>query len=281
MTVDSAPTRLHQQQAKVPVLMYHSVACESSPDFREFVLDPIDFADHMAALSDAGYKPTTLSEYVGGASHSDTNSKQIVLTFDDAFVDFYSTVLPVLQKYSFPATIYVPTDFVGKTSRWLNREGEGNRQVMPWSAIKDIADASIEVGSHSCSHPQLDLIPPTGLRHEVLDSKRRIEDALQRAVRSFAYPFGYYNAATKAAVATAGYESACAVRDLPSSRSDPYAISRWTMRHGMTAQQLIDVLDVDSGKRAELRSIARARASWVLRRSGLKRRDNQPAGDIN
>ena len=278
MTVDSTSARLHQQHAKVPVLMYHSVASESSPDFREFVLDPNDFADHMAALSDAGYRPTTVSDYVSDAnSHGD--SKQIVLTFDDAFGDFYSTVLPVLQKYSFPATIYVPTDFVGQTSRWLNREGEGDRQVMPWSAIKDISDAGVEVGSHSCSHPQLDLLPPTRLRDEVVDSKRRIEDNLQRPIRSFAYPFGYYNAATKAAVATAGYESACAVRDLPSSRSDAYAISRWTIRHGMNAQQLVDVLNVDSGKRAELRSIARARASWILRRSGLKRRGNQPAGD--
>ena len=39
--------------------------------------------------------------------------KPIVLTFDDAYGDFYYNAWPLLRKYGFRATVFVPTDYVG------------------------------------------------------------------------------------------------------------------------------------------------------------------------
>ena len=254
---------------RVPVLMYHSVATRATASFREFVIDPITFAEHMAALVDGGYEPTTVSSYVSGSSVG--VRKPVILTFDDGFLDFHESVLPLLTDAGFTATLYVPTAYVGGTSRWLAPEGESDRAMMSWGAIAEAAASGVEIGSHSRTHPQLDLLPKEQMRAEVRDSRSELEDRLQQPVRSFAYPFGYFNADVKDAVHRAGYRSACAVRDVASTTADPLAVTRWTVRHGLDASGLLDLVEKRSGRLDELRSGARALVSRALRQRGVKR----------
>lgn len=45
-----------------------------------------------------------------------------VLTFDDGWTDFYTNVFPVLKHYNVPATVFLPTDFIGsKGWFWTDR----------------------------------------------------------------------------------------------------------------------------------------------------------------
>jgi peptidoglycan/xylan/chitin deacetylase (PgdA/CDA1 family) len=253
----------------VPVLMYHSVATRATAAFREFVIDPAVFAEHMAVLVDGGYEPMTVSEYISGASAG--LRKPVILTFDDGFLDFHESVLPLLTDAGFSATLFVPTAYVGGTSRWLAPEGESDRAMMSWGAIAEAAASGVEIGSHSRTHPQLDLLPKARMRAEVRDSRSELEDRLQQSVRSFAYPYGYFNAEVKRAVNRAGYRSAFAVRDLASTTTDPLAVTRWTVRHGLDPAGLLDLVEKRSGRLDELRSEARSRASWTLRKLGIKR----------
>ena len=262
---------------RVPVLMYHSVATRATAPFREFVVDPTTFADHMAALVDGGYEPMTVSAYVSGSGVG--VRKPVILTFDDGFLDFHESVLPLLTEAGLPATLYVPTAYVGGTSRWLAPEGESDRAMMSWGAIAEAAASGVEIGSHSRTHPQLDLLPIQRMRAEIRDSRSELEDRLQQPVRSFAYPFGYFNAAVKDAVDRAGYRSACAVRDVASTTADPLAVTRWTVRHGLDAAGLLDLVEKPSGRLDELRSEARARASRTLRQLGVKRPAGPTEGD--
>src|SRR5690349_15268417 len=104
---------------RIPILMYHSIAVEAKPKFREFAVAPALFERQMAYLSEQGYTAMTVSQFVYICAHKEERlpDKPVVITFDDAFLDFYTTALPILKRYGFSATLYVPTAYVGGTSR--------------------------------------------------------------------------------------------------------------------------------------------------------------------
>ena len=48
----------------------------------------------------------------------DRSQRYCVITFDDGWLDNYTCAYPILKKYSIPATIFLPTSFVG-TQNWF------------------------------------------------------------------------------------------------------------------------------------------------------------------
>ena len=221
------------EKKKVPILMYHSISQYAKRRFKQFVVSPALFADHMAYLHRHSYTPITVSQFVRDRAQEKTAlpKRPVVLTFDDGFADFFTEVLPVLQRYSFPATLYVPTMFINGTSRWLQMEGEGTRPMITWEQLSEIAASGIECGSHSHSHPQLDVLPPHVARNEIVLSKELLEQHLGREVVSFAYPFGYHTASVRRQVKEAGYASACAVKfEMCSESTDHFALTRFIVK---------------------------------------------------
>jgi peptidoglycan/xylan/chitin deacetylase (PgdA/CDA1 family) len=218
----------------VPVLMYHSIATSSTRKFRRFVVNPAEFAAQMEYLDAAGYRPVTATELAGGQSGGPLPPRPVVLTFDDAYTDFYSAALPVLREHGFHATLYVPTAFVGATTRFNVSLGEENRAVLSWQALADIAAEGIEVAAHSHTHPQLDRVPAAVISDEARRSRGLLEDKLGVAVDGFAYPFGYWNRAARAAVAAAGYRYAVAVAELMTAPGDDVlTLPRLTVNAGI------------------------------------------------
>lgn len=213
----------------VPILMYHSISDQATPAFRPWVIPPDIFDAQMRHIQQSGYTALTASQFadVIRAGGDGLPARPIVLTFDDAFADFYETVMPTLARYDLVATLYVPTSYVGETSRWLQPEGEENRPLMSWQQLGEAHQAGIEIGSHTLTHPQLDLLSEAALQQELQESKNALEDQLSISVTSFAYPFGYYRQGTRQAVIAAGYSNACAVRyALSSLKDDPYTLAR-------------------------------------------------------
>jgi peptidoglycan/xylan/chitin deacetylase (PgdA/CDA1 family) len=208
--------------------MYHSVSTTNNAKFAPFTVPPARFAEQMAYLSEQGYTPLTVTHYVQAtADGSMLPGRPVILTFDDGFEDFFTAALPVLQRYHFPATLYVATDFVGKTSRWLCREGETGRPMLTWAQIVQIDRAGIECGGHSHTHPQLDTLPEASAYDEIVRCKDLLQHHLGHQVLSFAYPFGYYTTAVQRLVARAGYTSACAVHHrMSSEKTNPLALTR-------------------------------------------------------
>jgi peptidoglycan/xylan/chitin deacetylase (PgdA/CDA1 family) len=219
--------------ADVPFLMYHSIATSAAPEFARFVLRPEEFAAQMEYLAAEGYRPVTALDLARGEFAVDRASRPMVLTFDDGYTDFESAVMPILRKYSFPATLYVPTAYVGGTASWLRACNEEHRPILSWQAIRDIAAEGIEVASHSHSHPQLDRVSPAVAQDEARRSRELLEDKLGLPVPGFAYPFGYWTKDVRSAVSAAGYSYACAVGELPvSTASDPLTLPRLTVTAG-------------------------------------------------
>jgi peptidoglycan/xylan/chitin deacetylase (PgdA/CDA1 family) len=213
----------------LPVLLYHSVSAGARPDQHGWITAPDVFAAHMAFLHDEGYTTLTVSKYAELLAEPMVRAPErtVVITFDDGFADFTEHALPVLQQHGLRSTMYVVTGCVGSTSTWLEPVGEGDRPMLGWSEIEALARAGVEIGAHTHSHPQLDIISRSTAWEEIRRSKGVLEHRLGREILSFAYPFGFHGPRVRALVQRAGFRSACAVKDaLSGPGDDPLAIAR-------------------------------------------------------
>jgi peptidoglycan/xylan/chitin deacetylase (PgdA/CDA1 family) len=77
---------------------------------------------------------------------------------------------------------------------------------MTWDEVRDLARQGVEIGSHTVSHPKLTSISSADLRAELVESKARIEQELNKEIVSFSYPYGRSDETTDEAVQAAGYK---------------------------------------------------------------------------
>jgi peptidoglycan/xylan/chitin deacetylase (PgdA/CDA1 family) len=225
----------------IPILMYHSISSYAGPRFRPWTVPSERFEDHLSYLADCRYTPITVTQLVHARSRGQDAlpDRPVVITFDDGYADFYESALPALYRRGFAATLYIATAYVGGTCGWLQREGEASRAMLTWSQVSEIAAAGIECGGHSHTHPRLDAIPATAARDEIVKCKTLLEEHLGQTVSSFAYPHGWHTNAVKRMVRTAGYTSACAVKNMPSSAmDDPFDLARLLVTADMAVADL-------------------------------------------
>jgi len=131
----------------------------------------------------------------------------VCLTFDDAYVDFYAHVFPLLKKYSLRAVLAVPTAFViSKTSLSMGErlsvtqdeamQGELFRIKAPfctWAELREMsASGRVEIASHSHRHPDLRQAG-TDVEFETAHSQSLLEQNLKCRVSTFVYPYGSVN----------------------------------------------------------------------------------------
>ncbi len=84
-----------------------------------------------------------------------------------------------------------------------------DRELMTWDQIRQLAAAGMGIGSHGLSHRVLAGLSEVEQRHELTESKARLEQRLCQDVRTIAFPSGSrgaYTKLTQALAAEAGYE---------------------------------------------------------------------------
>lgn len=271
----------------IPILMYHSISSPyyASARFKVCNVPPEAFREHMLHLVAEEYTTLTVSQFVRMLRGEATlPPRPVLLTFDDAYADFWTNAFPVLKLLGLSATLYVPTAFVGSTSRWLYREQEDARPMLNWAQLAAISAAGIECGAHSHTHRQLDTLGPTDVRVEITQSKRILEERLNEPVSSFAYPFGYYSATVRELVHEAGYTSACTVkRALSSTMDDPFALARVMIANDTDAGAFramlegfgLPVAPVRESLLTRVRTLVRRCATRVERRLRVRARANR------
>jgi peptidoglycan/xylan/chitin deacetylase (PgdA/CDA1 family) len=151
----------------------------------------------------------------------------VVLTFDDGFASVYTRAFPILARYGFPATVFLVSGYCGKRNDWAGQPTCVPRlPLLTWEEVAELDRHGIEIGAHTHTHPRLDHLPPAEAEREIAGSKAAIEEQLGHAIELFAYPYGRYDGATRAAVGRA-YTGACTTRlGRVAGRSDPLAVER-------------------------------------------------------
>ena len=101
---------------------------------------------------------------------------------------------------------------------------------LTWDQVRAMADAGVEFGSHTVSHPILSTLDDEDVERELRESRARIELELKRPCRLFAYPNGSaadFTPRDKRALHNAGYSAAFSLcGGLNTISSDLYQIDR-------------------------------------------------------
>lgn len=110
-----------------------------------------------------------------------------------------------------------------------------------------LSNSGIDIGAHTLTHPILATQTQEESRREIIDSKARLEERLQKPVSLFAYPNGKegadWNDSHVQMVREAGYRAAVTTEPgVSTGNVDPYRIPRFTPWDRSTAKYLLRML---------------------------------------
>ncbi|MBI1375925.1 MAG: polysaccharide deacetylase family protein [Frankiales bacterium] len=213
----------------VPVLLYHDVTDEPGDPY---AVDHATFLRHMRAVAASGRDPLTVDHYADAlAGRAPMPSRPVLVTFDDGYPEFPRAVDSLARAGVAAATVYVTTGEAGTPGR------------VRWADLAALPEW-VQVGAHSRTHPQLDVLPRSRLLDEVAGSRDDVEQRLARPCTSFAYPHGHHDRSVRSAVVEAGFASACGVKNaLSHPHDDVFAIARVTITRTTGDDELAQYLE--------------------------------------
>lgn len=203
----------------VPVLMYHSIGDEPNNDA---VISKERFAEQMAFLHSKQYNPLTLDElYSYITAKKPLPPKPVVITFDDGYRDTYDVALPILKKYGFRSTMFIPAGDVGK--------------YLTWQQLREMKAAGMDIGSHSYTHRELDGLSREVQAAEITKAKELLDRELNQDTRWFCYPYGTFNQTTKELLKANGITIAVTIKPgWTKAGDDPLTLQRVWLGNGVT-----------------------------------------------
>jgi peptidoglycan/xylan/chitin deacetylase (PgdA/CDA1 family) len=98
------------------ILMYHRIA-EPESDPWALSVSPRHFASHLKILKKYTH-PMGLPDLVAHLQDGKVPRRAVVITFDDGYADNLYEAKPLLERYDIPATVFLPTGFIGENEEF-------------------------------------------------------------------------------------------------------------------------------------------------------------------
>ena len=206
---------VEKTRRELPVIMYHRVVKDDQEKgIHGTWVEAARFREHLQYLKDHGYETVTFDDLRNGGYRKrfDHNHKKwVMLTFDDGYVDNYTTAFPLLKEFGFKAVIFLLShrDY----NAWDADDPEHPEKKLPLMSqdmVAEMAAYGIEFGAHTMTHPRLAHLPLTQARAEIFTCKATLEAKYGHEFKTFAYPYGDLNPEVKALVKEAGFDFAVA-----------------------------------------------------------------------
>ncbi|MBI4003952.1 MAG: polysaccharide deacetylase family protein [Candidatus Omnitrophica bacterium] len=194
---------------RATILGYHSVGDGQS----DLSIPREGFRRHVEWLVRHGYRMLTLRQlWAFVEAHGKPPARSVVLTFDDGFRGVVRHAAPVLAEHGVAATVFLVTDYIGKTNAYDRPLAAPELPLMDWDEVERLKRLGWDIQSHGKRHLPLVQLEPSALDEELAGSKRALEQRLGDAVEFFCYPHGAFDGPALAAVARAGYLGALTCR---------------------------------------------------------------------
>jgi peptidoglycan/xylan/chitin deacetylase (PgdA/CDA1 family) len=203
---------------RAAVLTYHAIGSvpRDAPLYNAFIPTAM-FEAQMAFLAQRR-RVVALSDL---SAVRGRGARSVAITFDDAYRSVLTLAAPVLARYGFPATVFVPTKWIGHRNAW-DPASDLPLEIMTREELLELAGMGFEIASHGHAHIDLGKADSASAREDVEESARRLEELLGHRPRRLAYPYGSSSETARDAVRAAGFDAAYALE----AAAGPMALER-------------------------------------------------------
>ncbi len=239
----------------VPIIMYHSV-CENKKVQSDYRLSPALFESDMKYLYDKGYTSIYVADLIAYVYEGYVlPQKPVIITFDDGYLNNFTEVLPILEKYDMCATVSV----VGKFIERAEKENDPNPMYayLTWDNIRALENSGrIEIGNHTNAMHEIGerrgCMKLSGESEEGYDKILSADlTLLQNALTEnagltpivFTYPFGYVSEESLPVIKKLGFLAALTcyerINYISGSKDQLYRLGRFNRSSGLSTEQFM------------------------------------------
>ncbi|MDU4959569.1 MAG: poly-beta-1,6-N-acetyl-D-glucosamine N-deacetylase PgaB [Sporomusaceae bacterium] len=124
----------------VVVLTYHDVGKVTDL----WAVTPATLEAHLDYIAENGYTPISLDQYIAAAKgEAKLPAKALLLSFDDGYESFYTTVFPILKQRRIPAVMAIITS-------WLETAPPAGVKAVTWPQLREMENSGlVSVVSHT------------------------------------------------------------------------------------------------------------------------------------
>ena len=152
---------------------------------------PLDFGTYTAR---AEQQDTAGNTGFSSANTFKISETVVSLTFDDGTANQYAA-RSMLSSRGMRGTFFLNSSVIGNNVHYLT-----------WTQVNELITDGNEIGGHTTNHAHLTQSDPDEAKRQICyDRNTLLEHGI--AARSFAYPFGEFDASTEAMVSSCGYNS--------------------------------------------------------------------------
>lgn len=247
-------------------ICYHDIPMSSTND--PHAVDLPAFIEQMEYMKSHGYSFVSPKDVLtAGQKGLNLPAKSVLMTFDDAYISFYSNVVPVLELYHCPALLAV-------CSSWIENQppAEIVAPLMSWKQIAEISENPlVTVASHSFNlHRAVQFNPQSNTAHAATSRiydpatksyesdnsyRKRISDdtiagrdilkkRTGRTPEILVWPYGEYNSITIDEAKKAGFKMAFMLSDERTSTDNLMEMDRWLIFNNPDIVNFIEDLKV-------------------------------------
>ena len=190
---------------KIPILAYHNIVDKDNITDREIINSPFsifkeEFRFQMRYLAENGYRSIDIKELIhiqvtNSDKPVDNQDKNILITFDDGYVDNYEFAFPILKEFNLKATFFVISKKMG------------SENFASWAELREMKQNGMDIESHTHTHVPLELLSEKDVIRELSKSKDTIEQNIGEPVSWLSFPHGSYTRKITDLTLNTGYQA--------------------------------------------------------------------------
>ena len=210
----------------VTIVTYHAIGeCAAGDDPAELFIPLRLFEAQMRFLA-RWRKVIPLEMAVNAAVGK--GRPAVAVTFDDGYRSVLENAGPILSRLSIPATVFVPTKWIGLHNTW-DQPYACPLDILGAEELLEVEKLGIRVESHGHAHIDYEASSTEVVRYDIKASLERLTEILGRRPGFLAYPFGRSSPEARQIAAEEGLSAAFSISRPGTGR---YGIERVGLRPG-------------------------------------------------